>query len=1630
MSLVATIAFVLLLRGAVACDACDGVMEFTATTTEVSLEGDLRECACVFAFKYSTGSLGKVLVSASGADAAVSVYDGPDEDSLVASFGAADLLRDTVVFSRTGVVVVALSTGATPEAGARVGLWATAVNQAPVMTEREGLDKWLVLGTIFLPIPFSGHALPVMVRDADNNDQGLRAELSLTAGFEAGDPLTWVVVPPVDGVTFEIGAADTPSRWVVLSGPGSAVEEALDRAQLVPFALDFDPFDVLQVTVSDLGNAGEGSGPLVSEYQAVLHVYAKGVINVSRGEQLVDAGQPPNLIGLGTDAVFLVHGAAQIHFTELALVSLAAEGLCGGSFLRVYDGASIASGRLLSTDLAPTGEICGDSTLLPTYTASTGEFVVEFVSDGTGRSNFDTVVTPTPKDFCVWLLDDAATDLEAVAGGGPIVLPRIMVTSLPDPTNITVTVSASVGTIGLRFADSFVDVVAADSLSSSLLSLCADGMLRMGDVLQEVTYTPPDSEGFGRDTIVVRAWSGTVQAKSLSITVAVGHVAINVPSSLSVHAFQPVVVPLEVTGKFENVLVKVSSGIGLVSADTRAEAWVDVGFSETILVPRKTRKIVYKAQAGGNDTIVVVAGGETRLVNVAVDPECSGAHFIYSRSGTITERAGPVADQHSSDTLCTWTIVGARTLLFPYYELEFLTHHLAVSDSTKEMLFGGPFTFGPPGMLVSEEPEPFFFVLFDALGDPGRGFVGVLGTDKDVNDPPVIVVPAGPVQVTRSSRTGLPSLYIDDFDDGPIVAAIETDVGTMSSGGINARSFAELDAWATSVEFLAPDAQTTATITVTATDADGASASAAFVIEILPCQGTVGVVVAADGEAIVADGSGLADYIGGLSCGWQLTGAGAPAVLDVEFVDVDCSSGGDAVTVYDGSNIAGRELGRLCTESDGALVSSTGSFFVAFVTDNDGIEADGFSFVYRSLGATQTTVLGSVPVGQDPVRTGSAVVGLFESTVVVFGGHNGVRAVSSALLFDTEGGWRVLDVGADSASPSARSECAGSALDARTLVVHGGQDATNAVLSETWIAEIDLDTLTVAWTLASTSGPATASSGMHGRYLVAESGVWALLDRDSWTLVGETRDGIVSTTLSGTSGSATGYATATDGSIWSVDLAVAEWTAIGAMVVAGSAHGAMLGSSEYVSGSQRVNVTTGGVSVLPLPDGTPIGGTYFGAPAVFVFGGGTMQTVALTLGVSDHAPLVTPYSGGTILSVRGERLTTCGAAVCAVGGARFPLTAVSERRGWCTTPPSSSLVSLASTLSIVCDDGRELTSPSTLYYFGQPRIGAIEPRAPQAGEAITIEILGIDKGIVAAAGSSALCRFNGAVTAGASIVDGTRIRCAIPLDASGLKTTVEISLDGQQFAAESATIDVGEAKEQAPLFDNSAATIGGLVLAGVLGVGSVTLYLQSPDRTPRVTILSVALGVVDFYFDVVFASKLRDEASGLAEWSGWLLVALVVLNLTLMIDFVVRKLWLSAGRHAFVQWLSQNGSMLGLSVVCLFGLVRVNALALLMTRLGGLAMFDAAGMSVRDWHWLAALDVGTALVEDVGQLAVQIVYLNGDNAEVDTATVVTIGLSTVMIIFAVFQGLARVAMFAAAQRRSSRVHVGMVAETT
>merc|ERR1711916_337494 len=81
--------------------------------------------------------------------------------------------------------------------------------------------------------------------------------------------------------------------------------------------------------------------------------------------------------------------------------------------------------------------------------------------------------------------------------------------------------------------------------------------------------------------------------------------------------------------------------------------------------------------------------------------------------------------------------------------------------------------------------------------------------------------------------------------------------------------------------------------------------------------------------------------------------------------------------------------------------------------------------------------------------------------------------------------------------------------------------------------------------------------------------------------------------------------------------------------------------------------------------------------------------------------------------------------------------------------------------------------------------------------------------------------------------------------------------------------------------------------------------------------------------------------------------------------------------------------------------------------------FDAGGVSPKDWHMLAALDVVWTLFEDITQLAIQGMYLSGRDARIDVITVVTVTLSATMVVSAGFQGLGRVIVFGAVKRRSS-----------
>ena len=119
-------------------------------------------------------------------------------------------------------------------------------------------------------------------------------------------------------------------------------------------------------------------------------------------------------------------------------------------------------------------------------------------------------------------------------------------------------------------------------------------------------------------------------------------------------------------------------------------------------------------------------------------------------------------------------------------------------------------------------------------------------------------------------------------------------------------------------------------------------------------------------------------------------------------------------------------------------------------------------------------------------------------------------------------------------------------------------------------------------------------------------------------------------------------------------------------------------------------------------------------------------------------------------------------------------------------------------------------------------------------------------------------------------------------------------------------------------------------------------------------------------------------------------------------------------------------AVLGLTIACTLGIARVSALGLLMTRLGGLVMFDAGVMSAKDWHLLAALDLVGALMEDTSQLVIQVLYLTGGNAQVDVVTVVTMVLSATMIVSAAFQGLARLVVLGSVRRRASRTQVAYI----
>ena len=281
-----------LVAAAAACDVCSGLSlhEEPATAIVLPATGDLASCACAFVFAYSAGPTpGKITLAATPGVGAVAVYGDAAGTELIAELPESAAVDGVVIHSRTGTIRVDVATVASPAAGAAITLSSTAINTAPVIEEREGLDLRVnSVGLAYVLIPWSaeGDLLPVTVRDYDNFDRGLRAELELEVS-DANAPILEFLVPYVPGLVFEEGAAGALSRRVVVSGPGGAVEAAVNNARLVPIQIAYLATELLQVTAYDLGSSGEG-GEQVSGFLHNIGVRSGGGTGGADWSRLAD----------------------------------------------------------------------------------------------------------------------------------------------------------------------------------------------------------------------------------------------------------------------------------------------------------------------------------------------------------------------------------------------------------------------------------------------------------------------------------------------------------------------------------------------------------------------------------------------------------------------------------------------------------------------------------------------------------------------------------------------------------------------------------------------------------------------------------------------------------------------------------------------------------------------------------------------------------------------------------------------------------------------------------------------------------------------------------------------------------------------------------------------------------------------------------------------------------------------------------------------------------------------------------------------------------------------------------------------------------------------------------------------
>ena len=262
-----------LAAAATACDVCSGLSVHEEPATEVVLPstGDLAACACAFVFVYSAGPTpGRVTLSATPGVGTITVYGDAAGAEVIAVVPEAGAAEGFEVYSRTGTIRVDVATVAAPPPSSSITLSSTAINAAPVITERDGLLFGGIGGVVLIPFSLDGDPFPVTLRDYDNFDQGLRVELEIEVADPAFQPSMALSIPAIPGVVFEEGAADTLSRRVVVSGPGSAVEEAVNNGHLIPVSMQMFEFEVLVVSASDLGS-GEG-GSQASSYTSFVGV--------------------------------------------------------------------------------------------------------------------------------------------------------------------------------------------------------------------------------------------------------------------------------------------------------------------------------------------------------------------------------------------------------------------------------------------------------------------------------------------------------------------------------------------------------------------------------------------------------------------------------------------------------------------------------------------------------------------------------------------------------------------------------------------------------------------------------------------------------------------------------------------------------------------------------------------------------------------------------------------------------------------------------------------------------------------------------------------------------------------------------------------------------------------------------------------------------------------------------------------------------------------------------------------------------------------------------------------------------------------------------------------------------------